>query len=299
MEKLFSVNVRKYSDKHNFNVYYPASLDKPKNNAVMFINQKNVHRVDRIKTLKECLIFCPLGLEVDKETEDNNVIVRAKDPRTEYCMFFRDNNITNNPKKEEVESVDGALIASNAKIGTNTIIMPYTYIGGEVEIGNNCYIGSGTKIVGKVKIGNNVSIRENSVIGADGLSTDRDADGKAATMPQFGGVVIEDDVQIGALCVIARGAIDDTIIESGSKIDNSTFISHNVHLGRDTFIVGETIMFGGSSTGEQVFISGNTTVRNKAKIGDNAFVGMGSVITKDVADGSVVFGNPASTKKGE
>ncbi len=299
MEKLFSVNVSKYSDKHNFEVYYPASLDKPKNNAVMFINKKNMHRVDRIRELKECLLFCPPELAIDKETEDKNLIVRVSDPRTEYCIFFRENRITYYPPKEDIECVNGAYISASAKIGENTTIMPLAYIGGEVTIGKNCYIGVGTRLVGKIKIGDNVSIRENTVIGADGLSTDRDGEGKAATMPQFGGVVIEDDVHIGALTVIARGAIDDTVIESGSKIDNSTFISHNVHIGEDTFIVGETIMFGGSSTGRQAFISGNTTVRNKAKIGDKAFIGMGSVITKDVADGAIVFGNPAAPKKGE
>ena len=297
MKRKFKINVSEYSAKKDFEVYIPASLDHPRNNAVMFINQKNIHRVDVLRNVKECLIFCPLDLKIDDKIEYNNLIIRVEDPRTEYCLFFRDNKITNYPKKEKIELVDGAFIASEAKIGMATIVMPFAYIGGEVEIGDNCYIGSGTKIVGKVKIGNNVVIRENSVIGADGLSTDRDKEGKAATMPQFGGVVIEDNVHIGALTVIARGAIDDTIIENGSKIDNSSFISHNVHIGHDTFIVGETIMFGGSSTGNQVFISGNTTVRNKAKIGEKAFVGMGSVITKDVEPGVVVFGNPAAQKK--
>ena len=299
MKKIFSVNVSEYSAKKNFEVYFPASLDYPRNNAVMFINQKNIHRIESLRKIKECLIFCPIDLKVDEDIEKNNLIINVEDPRTEYCLFFRKNNITNYPQKEKIELVDGAFIASEAKIGAETIVMPFAYIGGEVEIGENCYVGSGTKIVGKVKIGNNVCIRENSVIGADGLSTDRDKEGKAATMPQFGGVIIEDNVHIGALTVIARGAIDDTIIESGTKIDNSSFISHNVHIGQDTFIVGETIMFGGSSTGNQVFISGNSTVRNKAKIGEKAFVGMGSVITKDVSPGVVVFGNPAAQKKGE
>ena len=265
----------------------------------MFINHKNLHRADRIRELKECLIFCPPETDVDKETEARNAIVRVDDPRTAYCLFFRENNITNHPAQEQYEIKNGALIASGAKIGPDTVVMPLAYIGGEVEIGSHCYIGAGTKILGKVKIGDRVCIRENSVIGADGLSTDRDSDGKAATMPQFGGVRIEDDVQIGALTVVARGAIDDTVIECGSKIDNSTFISHNVHIGKDTFVVGETIMFGGSSAGDQAFISGNSTIRNKAKIGDKAFVGMGSVVTKDVAPGTVVFGSPAAPKKGE
>lgn len=160
-------------------------------------------------------------------------------------------------------------------------------------MGNNVYIGSGVKMIGKIKIGNNVIVRENTVIGADGLSTNRDEEGRALTMPQFGGVWIGDNVEIGALTVIARGAIDDTVIENGVKIDNSCFISHNVRIGKNSFIVGETIMFGGSSTQEQAFISGNATIRNKIRIGEKALVGMGAVVTKDVEDFSVVIGNPA------
>ena len=105
--------------------------------------------------------------------------------------------------------------------------------------------------------------------------------------------IIEDDVKIGALTVIARGAIDNTIIKRGTKVDNSTFISHNVVLGEDTFVVGETIMFGSSSTGKQAFVSGNSTIRDGRHIGDKAIVGMGSVVVKNVDDGVVVKGNPA------
>ena len=112
-------------------------------------------------------------------------------------------------------------------------------------------------------------------------------------MPQFGGVIIEDDVQIGALTVIGRGAIDNTILKHGSKIDNSTFVSHNVIVGEDTFVVGESIMFGSSSTGKQVLISGNSTIRDGRHIGDKAVIGMGSVVTKNVETGAVVKGNPA------
>ena len=95
------------------------------------------------------------------------------------------------------------------------------------------------------------------------------------------------------MTIIARGAIDDTVIRRGSKIDNSSFISHNVRIGEDTFVVGETIMFGSSSTGDKVCISGNSTIRNGVHIGSGALVGMGSVVVKSVAEQSVVKGNPA------
>lgn len=296
MKKLFCINANKYNSDRTFEVYWPASLDKPKDNAVMFVNEKNLHRLNRLDLVKECIIFYPTGYAIPEKVRNKNVLIEAQDPRMAYCLFFRENNIRYLPEVDKCKNIEGALVADNAKIGEGTIVMAFAYIGGEVTIGKGCYVGCGSRLVGRIQIGDNVVIRENTVIGADGLSTDRDSEGKAATMPQFGGVLIEDDVQIGANCVIARGAIDDTIIKHGSKIDNSTFISHNVVVGEDTFIVGETIMFGGSSTGKRVFVSGNSTIRNKVSIGNDAIIGMGSVVVKNVEPSTIVFGNPAHTK---
>ena len=293
MKKYFDVPAAKYVEGKLFSIYRPASLNHPKDNAVMFIGEEYMSQADAFLNVKQCLIFWPDTVSVPESIENMHAIVKCKIPRLEYCLFFRDNAIRYLPEKESGKMIDYAFIADDAVIGERVSIMPGAYIGGEVKIGNDVYIGTGARIVGEVIIGNGVVIRENTVIGADGLSTDRDGSGKAATMPQFGGVILEDDVQIGANTVIARGAIDSTVIGRGSKIDNQCFISHNVSVGEDTFVVGETIMFGSSSTGKQAFISGNSTIRNGVHVGEQALVGMGCVVVKNVEDGSVVKGNPA------
>lgn len=293
MKKYFEVNINKYVSEKDFSVFRPASLNKPKDNAVMFISDGYMDHVDAFLKCSNCLVFWPKSHEIPCEIEKRHAVVKCSNSRNGYCSFFRDNKITYYPAVEDFEVINGAYICKTAKVGKNSCILPGAYIGGEVEIGDNCYIGAGTRLVGEVHIGNNVVIRENSVIGADGLSTDRGEDGRALTMPQFGGVIIEDDVQIGALTVIGRGAIDNTILQRGSKVDNSTFISHNVILGEDTFVVGETIMFGSSSTGKQVLISGNSTIRDGRHIGQKAIVGMGSVVVRHVEDEAIVKGNPA------
>lgn len=293
MKEYFRVNASKYVVGKNFDVIRPASLNKPKDNAVMFITEGYMDHADAYNHCNNCLIFWPENFDVPAEIMDKHAVVQCDNAKNGYCRFFRENNITCYPRMEEIAMINGAYIAKTAKIGNNCRIFPGAYIGGEVEMGDNCYIGAGTCLVGEIHLGNNVIIRENSVIGADGLSTDRDEAGRALTMPQFGGVIIEDDVQIGALTVVARGAIDNTILQRGSKVDNSTFISHNVVLGEDTFVVGETIMFGSSSTGNQVFISGNSTIRDGRHIGEKSVVGMGSVVVRDVEAGAVVKGNPA------
>lgn len=293
MKKFFDISVEKYVPNKKFHVVRPASLRKPKDNAVMFIMKEYFQYVETLYNVNECLIFWPDEESVPEKIAARNAVKKCARPHFEYCKFYRDNNVVYLPQKVDGKYIDGSFIAEGAVIGSNTCIMPGAYVGENVRIGDNVYIGAGVKLVGDISIGNNVVIRENSVLGADGLSTDRDEDGKAATMPQFGEIILEEDVQIGANTVIARGAIDETVIRRGSKIDNSCFISHNVHIGEDSFIVGETIMFGSSELGDKAFISGNATIRNGIKIGSNVTVGMGAVVVKDVEDGRVVKGNPA------
>lgn len=293
MKKYFNVRISGSEHIGDFNVVRPASLNNPKNNSVMFVTTSNIQNIESLSNFKNCLIYWPENEPIPDEIILKHVVKKCKNPRNSYCDFFKKNKITNVPKEEKYELINGAYVAKDAIIGKNCIIFPGAYIGGEVVISDNCYIGSGVKLIGNIYLGNNVVIRENSVIGADGLSTNRDEDGKALTMPQFGGVIIEENVQIGALTVISRGAIDNTIIKKGSKIDNCSFISHNVVIGEDTFIVGETIMFGSSSSGKGVLISGNSTIRNGVNIGEGAKIGMGSVVVNDIKEKEVVKGNPA------
>lgn len=293
MKKYFEVSVDRYVAGKKFSVYRPASLNFPKDEAVMFVTEGFLKKTDVLLHNNSCLIFWPEQVDCPEQILRRHAVVKCKDPHVEYCRFYYENNITYLPKKEKYVMENGAFIAESAELGDNVVIFPGAYVSGEVKTGSNVFIGSGVKLMGEVSIGNNVIIRENSVIGADGLSTDRDGNGHALTMPQFGGVVLEDDVQIGANTTIGRGAIDNTVIGRGCKIDNNCFISHNVQMGADTFVVGETIMFGSSSTGERVYISGNATVRNGIHIGTGAMVGMGAVVVRNIADGQVVKGNPA------
>lgn len=293
MKEFFRVNVNAYVAGRDFDVVRPASLNCPKDNAVMFISDGYMDKMEAFRQCRNCLVFWPMEKDLPDDINSRHAVCLVSSPRQGYCSFFRDNHITYYPPTEEIRMLNGAFVALTAQIGQNCTILPGAYIGGEVTIGDDCYIGSGVRLMGEIRIGNRVVIRENTVVGADGLSTDRDKDGRALTMPQFGGVIIEDDVQIGALTVIGRGAIDNTIIRRGVKIDNSAFISHNVVLGEDTFVVGETIMFGSSSTGRQVFISGNSTIRDGRHVGDKAVIGMGSVVVNDIAEGTTVKGNPA------
>lgn len=297
LKKYFKVNVNKYNQSKEFYIYRPSSLNNPKSNSVMFIQSEYMHMVNSFEKVNECLIYWPNDFEIPKSIMNKNVYIKCKNPHKEYCRFFKENKIENLLKKKKYIFKDGYTYSEDVFLDETSTIFPNVFLSGNIKIGKNVYIGSGSRIIGDVIIGNNVVIKENSVIGADGLTTDRDEDGVAITMPQFGGVIIEDNVQIGANTTIARGAIDDTIIRKGSKIDNNCFISHNCILDENVFIVGESILFGSVHVKRNSQISGNSTIRNGVCIGEYSFVGMGSVVTKDVENNAVVLGNPAKKRK--
>ena len=289
----FSVDSGKYVPGTNYRITRPASLNNPKDHAVMFISEGYYEKTDVFNTVEQCLVFWPQNWEVPTEAAQKNAFVPCENPRVAYCDFFRQNHITGLISPDEVEVNNGAWIAKTAEIGSGTTVFPGVYIGGQVRIGQDCYIGAGARLLGNVSIGDRVCIRENTVIGADGLTTDRDEHGHPVGMPQFGGVIIEDDVQIGANCVVARGAIDDTILRKGCKIDNLTFVSHNVVVDEESFVVGMTLLFGSSSVGRQAQVSGGCVVGNYVHIGERSLLGMGAVANKSIPGNTIAYGNPA------
>lgn len=291
MEKQFDVELS--LDNKKINIYRISSVEKPRDNSVIFITKQYAHTIEKMKGVHSCLFFLDKEIIVPTKMRYDNYFVLCDRPRMEMALFFHNNGITSHPKKETGNWENGYFKADGCVISEGSVIMEGAYIGSEFVIGRNVYIGSGVKLLGKVIVGDNTVIRENTVIGCEGLSYERGENGELLTIPQFGGVIIGDNVVIGALTVVAKGAIDDTIIESGVKIDNSCFISHNVKIGENSVVVGETLLMGSVEAGKGAYISGNVTVRDQLNIGEKSIVGMGSVVVKDVEDGKTVAGNPA------
>lgn len=291
MEKQFDVELS--LDNKKINIYRISSVVKPRDNSVIFITKQYAHMIEKMEGVHSCLFFIDKEIIVPSKMRYDNYFVLCDRPRMEMALFFHNNGITSRPQKEKGNWENGYFKADGSVIGEGSVIMEGAYIGSEVVIGRNVYIGSGVKLLGKVIVGDNTIIRENAVIGCEGLAYEHGENGELLTIPQFGGVIIGDNVVIGALTVVAKGAIDDTIIESGVKIDNSCFISHNVKIGENSAVVGETLLMGSVETGKGAYISGNVTVRDQLNIGEKSIVGMGSVVVKDVEDGKTVAGNPA------
>jgi UDP-3-O-[3-hydroxymyristoyl] glucosamine N-acyltransferase len=185
----------------------------------------------------------------------------------------------------------GAVVGAEASIGSGTTIAAGTVIGYRVYVGRDCYIGPNATLTHTL-VGNRVTIHAGAAIGQDGFGF---AMGRAGhqKVPQIGRVIIQDDVEIGANTTIDRGALRDTVIGEGTKIDNLVQIGHNVVIGRHCIIVAQTGISGSAELGDFVALGGQVGVVGHVKIGAGAQIAGSSNVRGNVPPGSRWGGTPA------
>ena len=190
-----------------------------------------------------------------------------------------------------------AVIEPEAKIGEGSTIGAGAVIGRGVVIGRDCRIHPRAVLYPCVELGDYVIVHAGAVLGSDGFGYVRDeATGEYIQFPQQGRLIVEDAVEIGANTTIDRGALDETRISRGVKIDNLVHIGHNVAVGKDVVIAAQTGISGSSTIGDNAVVGGQVGIGDHAKIGEQVILGSGSgVLThKKVHGPGVVFwGRPA------
>jgi len=185
----------------------------------------------------------------------------------------------------------GAVIGPRAEIGSGTVIGATAVIGPDVRIGRDCAIGAGVTI-SHALIGDRVIIYPGARIGQDGFGHLPGPKGHDK-VPQIGRVIVQDRVEIGANATVDRGAIRDTVIGEGSKIDNLVQIAHNVEIGRHCLLAGQTGISGSSTVGDFVMMGGQVGIADNLRIGDGAMVGASSGVGRDIPAGERYIGTPA------
>ncbi len=178
-------------------------------------------------------------------------------------------------------------------IGDGCYIMANSFIGEDSILGNNVFIYPNVVILHDVKIGNNVIIHSGSVIGSDGYGFLQDFEGGHKKIPQIGGVIIEDDVEIGANVTVDRATMGYTVIGKGTKIDNLVHIAHNVKIGKNCLIVAMSGISGSAVLEDNVIMAGQTGVKDHVKVGRGSVIAAKSGVTKDLPPNSFVSGFPA------
>ena len=215
--------------------------------------------------------------------------VLSPNPRLDYCRLLSHFFPIEWPKRIESTAVVSptAIIGGGAYVGHGVIIEDGVRIGDETVILHNTVIAAG------VKIGTRCLIKSGTVVGQKGFGFERDANGNPVAFNHYGSVVIGDFVEIGALSTIAAGALVDTRISDYVKIDDHVFVAHNVVIGESSLIIAGAEISGGVSIGKRCWLGPNCSIIDGISIGDEAFIGIGAVVTKSVPPAVVVAGNPA------
>jgi UDP-3-O-[3-hydroxymyristoyl] glucosamine N-acyltransferase len=208
-----------------------------------------------------------------------------------------------------------AVVAASAQMGSNVTIGPRATLGENVRVADGSAIGAGCAIGAGVRIGTHcrldpnvtiypgttvgdrVTIQAGAVLGSEGFGYVRDSEtGRYEQFPQVGRLVIEDDVEIGANSTIDRGALDETRIHRGTKIDNLVHVGHNVQIGEDVVIAAQTGLSGSAVVEDNVIIGGQVGIADHVRIEAGAILGAQSGIpSKKVIRGKgvVFWGTPA------
>ncbi len=214
----------------------------------------------------------------DQLTNNKNFII-VKDPYLAYAdaskVFYQKYKIENDSKDP--------VFGENVLIGKNSVI------NSNCRIGNNVIIYDNVSIYPRTTIGDNSIIHSGTVIGSDGFGYAQSSDGWNK-IEHLGGVIIGKNVEIGAKSAIDRGALGDTVIEDGVKIDNHVHVAHNSYIGENTAIAGQSGMAGSVKIGKNCQIAGHVGIVGHIEIADNVIIMAKTLVTKSIKEAGVYSG---------
>jgi UDP-3-O-[3-hydroxymyristoyl] glucosamine N-acyltransferase len=266
-----------------------SPIGEAKSEDLTFCNKQGPEGLQKVRDSKAGVVICYDDLPFPEEGFKDKTLILVSNPRLAFMRVLR-HCFTEEGSQASVSPT--AVVDEEAKIHPSAYIGPNSCIG-KCKIGENTVIEGNAYIHSGAAIGRNVIIHANSVIGADGQGYERNERGELEKFHQLGGVIIEDDVEIGSNSTIMKGAMGNTVIGRGTKIDHLCTIGHGVVIGKHCLIIVHSMLGGHCRVGDYAKISLGVCIRNGVKIGRNAEVGMGAVVTKDVGDGKLVYGVPA------
>jgi UDP-3-O-[3-hydroxymyristoyl] glucosamine N-acyltransferase len=190
--------------------------------------------------------------------------------------------------------VIGPLVAlgEDVSVGARTVLHPGVVVNRDSSIGADCVVGPNVSVYDGVTIGDRVVINGGTVIGGLGFGFVSTRE-HHTRFPQVGGVIIEDDVEIGSNCCVDRASLDNTIIHRGTKLDNLVQVAHGVSIGEHTMIAAQVGISGGTSLGDWCVVGGQAGFQGHISVGDQSIVGGGSAVFSDLPEKSKVSGYPA------
>ncbi|MDD3722517.1 MAG: UDP-3-O-(3-hydroxymyristoyl)glucosamine N-acyltransferase [Lutibacter sp.] len=258
-------------------------------NEIHVVEEGDIVFVDHPKYYDKALQSKASVILINKEVEcpEGKALLISEDPFTDF------NKLTKyfNPFKAANSS-----ISESAIIGENTVIQPNVFIGNNVKIGDNCLIHPNVAIYDNCVLGNNVTIHAGTVLGADAFYYKKRIDGYDKLV-SGGSVIIEDNVDIGALCTIDRGVSANTTIKKGTKIDNQVQVGHDTLIGENCLIASQTGIAGCVIIENNVTLWGQVGTNSGITIGEGAIVLGQTGVTKSIKGGTSYFGTPVEESR--
>ena len=187
----------------------------------------------------------------------------------------------------------GCFIGAGVRVGAGTVLHANVALYAGVEIGADCEIHAGCVLREGSVVGNRCVFQPGVVLGADGFGYEVNEEGGFEAIPQLGRVVIEDDVELGANTTVDRGALGDTRIGRGTKLDNLVMVAHGCDLGEDVLVTAQAGLAGSVTVERGALILSQAGIVDHKRIGERAYVGPQSGVTRDVKPGERVLGTPA------
>jgi UDP-3-O-[3-hydroxymyristoyl] glucosamine N-acyltransferase len=253
-------------------------------NEIHVVEPGDIVFVDHPKYYDKALQSKATVVLINKKVKcpQNKALLISKDPFNDF------NKLSNyfNPFKKASKTK-----SASAKIGKNSIIQPTVFLGNNVSIGDNCLIHANVTIYDNVVIGNNVTIHAGTILGADAFYYKKRKEGYDKLISS-GSVLIEDNVDIGALCTIDRGVSGITTIKKGTKIDNQVQIGHDTVIGEQCLIASQTGIAGCVIVEDNVTLWGQVGTNSGITIGKGAVILGQTGVTKSVKGGKTYFGTP-------
>lgn len=277
----------KFTGNEQCQVDKPISLDVDNTDphVLMWVNTKNISLLVKVKS--GTIIVPKEALDVEANSECQ--IIYVENPRRAFMQILNAFFV----KKKEHRISSTAVIHTSVVLGENVSIGENVVVEEHCEIGANTIIDHNTVIKENTSIGENVIIGSNNTIGGAGYGYEKNEEGQFEYIPHLGNVVIKDFVEIGNNTCIDRAVLGSTILAENVKVDNLVHIAHGVHVGVNSMVIANSMIAGSVKIGNDAWIAPSASVLNQKSIGDNALVGMGAVVLKDVPEGKIFIGNPA------
>lgn len=279
----------KFSGDPNVSVNAFCPLHSPKDYSITWVRKIADVPVEKLNRRSGMLLVAELGEEI--ETLNCSVIYADNAHRS----FFRvlEHFFSESDPEQKREGIESSAVVETANLGEHVYIGHHSYIGRDVKTGDYVRILNNVTIQGSVTIGDYTVIESGSTIGACGYGHYNDENGDPVCVPHLGGVVIGSHVKIGANNAVSRGCLSDTVIEDYVKTDNLCHIAHNDVIKRGAMLTANTVLSGSTTIGKRVWTAPGSLLNNSITVGDDAFLGLGAAVTKDVPEGKVVVGVPA------